>query len=221
MQHQVYCGHAEVLLRPAEPGMATAARPAAADSASSLREAVRHEGVHANSDSAAPARGAAAAPPRQAANNASRSAERNGGGLKFGFLDMAGLQHCLRLRKNFAVTDTLSGEVGLDYNLNTRAAMPQYSLAYQARKHSFVLCRAWPQIFLRAFRPTQKLVGCAFESFVQLALTQCVCFSPVATEGEELCDTARDATDADAAEKLQLFAGKDQLHTAHHGWRHV
>lgn len=110
--------------------MATATRPAT-DSASSLRTL---QDVHADSDVVAPPPGAAAAQRAQhSANAPSRSSARNGGGLKFGFLDLGGLQHCLRLRKSFAVTDVLSGEVGLDYNLNTRAAVPQYSLAYQAR----------------------------------------------------------------------------------------
>ena len=177
---------------PAGPGMATATRPAAADSASSLREAVRHEGVHANSDSAAPARGAAAAPPRQAANNASRSAERNGGGLKFGFLDMAGLQHCLRLRKSFAVTDTLSGEVGLDYNLNTRAAMPQYSLAYQARRHSLLSCAGPGHRFLMRVQAHAKACWlCQRNACAASTDTLCLLLTSCNGSGETLRRCAR------------------------------
>lgn len=110
--------------------MATATRPAT-DSASSLRTL---QDVQADSYSTAPPpRGAAAGAPRHGAGgNSSRSGAR-GGSLKFGFLDMGRLQHCLRLRKAFGVTDQLSGEVGLDYNLNTRSAVPQYSLAYEVR----------------------------------------------------------------------------------------
>ena len=167
--------------------MATATRPAAADTATSLREAVRHDGVHANSDSAAPVRGAAAAPPRQAGNNASRSAVRNGGGIKFGFLDLAGLQHCLRLRKTFAVTDALSGEVGLDYTLNTRAAVPQYSLAYQARRQCKfqILRRAWSH-GMRNIRPgaLRKVLAHLLATCARWPmLTQCACAHQLQRKG--------------------------------------
>ncbi len=110
-------------------GMATTTRPDT-ESASSLRTL---QDVSADSYSTAPSRGASAAPSRYSTSgNNSRSSARNGG-LKFGFLDMGRLQHCLRLRKSFGVTDQLSGEVGLDYNLSTRSAVPQYSLAYEVR----------------------------------------------------------------------------------------
>ncbi|KAK9842548.1 hypothetical protein WJX81_005458 [Elliptochloris bilobata] len=48
------------------------------------------------------------------------------------------------------LTDTLSGEVGLDYNLNTRAAIPQYSLAYQLQRKgsTFATLRATPQMLM-------------------------------------------------------------------------
>ena len=98
--------------------------------------------VSADSYSTAPSRGASAAPSRYSTSgNNSRSSARDGG-LKFGFLDMGRLQHCLRLRKSFGVSDQLSGEVGLDYNLSTRSAVPQYSLAYEVRPGGSCACRA-------------------------------------------------------------------------------